>query len=329
LAADDYAAFANLQDPLVGTARGDFPYFHWPYPPQALLLVAPFGLRPYVPAFVAWVATTGALYLATILRIMAARRAIFVAPLPLSVPMDISSGQTSFLLAALLGTSLVLIPTRPVLVGVCLGLLTYKHNYGPLFPLVLAIAGQWRVVASAALTVIAFAGAATLAFGIDVWGAYRSAMAGMNPENFTTDAELDAVVQTVFGVMHWLGAPLAVKWAAHLATVVPVAIVVCVIWRRPVPDSVKAGALACGALLVTPYMVNYDFTALAIPAAFLARAARDTSFRACEHLLLLAAVLSPWASIWFPVGPFVLAALLFAIAHRAFMNAVPVSPMRP
>ena len=61
-------------------------------------------------------------------------------------------GQNGFLTAALIGGALYLIPVRPVLAGICLGLLTYKPQYGLLFPIVLIAAGHWRVFISAAVT---------------------------------------------------------------------------------------------------------------------------------------------------------------------------------
>ncbi|WP_163332008.1 glycosyltransferase 87 family protein, partial [Klebsiella aerogenes] len=39
-------------------------------------------------------------------------------------------GQNGFLTTALFGGTLQLLPLRPVLAGVCLGLLTYKPQYG-------------------------------------------------------------------------------------------------------------------------------------------------------------------------------------------------------
>ncbi len=56
-------------------------------------------------------------------------------------------GQNGFLTAALIGGTLYLMPVRPVLAGICLGLLSYKPQYGLLFPIVLIAAAQWRVFA--------------------------------------------------------------------------------------------------------------------------------------------------------------------------------------
>ena len=66
-------------------------------------------------------------------------------------------GQNGFLTAALIGGTLYLMPTRPVLSGICLGLLSYKPQYGLLFPLVLIAASQWTVFFTAAVVAVAMA----------------------------------------------------------------------------------------------------------------------------------------------------------------------------
>jgi Glycosyltransferase family 87 len=72
----------------------------------------------------------------------------------------------------LIGGTLYLIPIRPVLAGICLGLLSYKPQYGLLFPLVLIAASQWRVFFSAGATAILLAFVSWLAFGTESWQAF-------------------------------------------------------------------------------------------------------------------------------------------------------------
>ena len=81
-------------------------------------------------------------------------------------------GQNGFLTAALIGGTLYLLPVRPVLAGVCLGLLTYKPQYGLLFPIVLIAASQWTVFFTAGLVAAAMAFASWLAFGTESWQAF-------------------------------------------------------------------------------------------------------------------------------------------------------------
>jgi len=63
-------------------------------------------------------------------------------------------------------------------------------------------------------------------------------------------------------------------------------------WRSRVPYTLKAAALAAGALLITPYLFMYDMMVLAIPVAFLVRLGLNIGFRSFElPALALAAAL--------------------------------------
>ena len=324
----DYAAISALQAPLVGASKGVFPYFHFPYPPQTLLFVAPLGMFGFAKAFTVWVGGTGALYLLALRRIVPHPMTWFVALLTPCVAMNAYIGQTGLLLAALLGFALVSISARPILGGIFLGLLTYKPQFGVLFPAVLIVSGQWRALFSAVSTTAILLMLTTWAFGTDVWEVYRLAMRGTNTGNFTTDVELTAVIQTVFGVMDFLGAPLAVKWAAHLAVTGAVAALVCVISRRPGRAALKAAALAIGALLATPYMIAYDLIAVSVPAAFIVRDGLQSGFRRGDRLALFGCFLALFASLHLPVGPVILIVMLALVTRRLHSSpdAPPQSP---
>src|ERR1700719_1265642 len=94
--------------------------------------------------------------------------------LAVGFPMVLSNGlvgQNGFLTAGLIGGTLYLLPTRPVLSGICLGLLTYKPQYGLLFPLVLIAASQWKVFFTAGIVAVLIASLSWLAFGTESWQA--------------------------------------------------------------------------------------------------------------------------------------------------------------
>ena len=61
---------------------------------------------------------------------------------------------------------------RPVLAGICLGLLSYKPQYGLLFPLVLIAASQWRVFFTAGVIAVLLAALSWFAFGTESWQAF-------------------------------------------------------------------------------------------------------------------------------------------------------------
>ena len=90
-------------------------------------------------------------------------------------------GQNGFLTASLIGGALYLMPMRPVLSGICLGLLSYKPQYGLLFPLVQIAASQWTVFATAAFVAVALAALSWLAFGTESWQAFLHWMLTVRP----------------------------------------------------------------------------------------------------------------------------------------------------
>ena len=57
--------------------------------------------------------------------------------------LEFTAGQNGFLTAALIGGALGLLERRPALAGICLGLLTYKPQFGLLFPFVLIADRRW------------------------------------------------------------------------------------------------------------------------------------------------------------------------------------------
>jgi arabinofuranan 3-O-arabinosyltransferase len=314
----DYATFAAAQVPYVAVTRGAYPYFHLVYPPTLFPLIAPLGLQSYAAAFTTWMASTAALYLFSIHKIIPRKLVFLFALVPYAVPANLYIGQTGFLVAGLLGLSLSLMARRPFLAGLCLGLLTCKPQYGIIFPIVLLATGQWRMIAGACVMVVGLAASVTVAYGTGIWRAYAGAFGTSSLDNFMTDDVLDAIDQTVFGVMHWFGAGFAMKWAVHLIAAVLVTVLVCVICRHPVSSRLKAAAIAIGALTATPYMLAYDLIALTIPAAFLAQEGWETGFLRGERVTLLGCFVALFLMRQMPVGPVILAALMVVVLRRVF-----------
>jgi hypothetical protein len=68
-----------------------------------------------------------------------------------------------------------------------------------------------------------------------------------------------------------------------------IAVGLSLLWRSRAPFDVKAAALAAGAMLATPYLFLYDLVVLAVPVAFLLRAALADKFYFIEAIGLVAA----------------------------------------
>jgi hypothetical protein len=213
-------------------------------------------------------------------------------------------GQNGFLTASLIGGTLYLLPTRPVLSGICLGLLSYKPQYGLLFPLVLIAASQWTVFFTAALVAVAMAFASWLAFGTESWQAFFHWMP-MFSQAFLTEGRAPWwKLQSLFSLVRYFGGTEQLAWIIQWIMTASVAVVLALMWRSPVRYSLKAAALAAGTLLTTPYLFMYDLMVLAIPVAFLIRVGLRTGFRSYElpALVCALALLASFTFLGLPVG---------------------------
>ena len=246
-------------------------YFAWHYPPPFLFVASLLAHFPYAVAFIGWALLSLVPYLAMMRAIVGRPFGLLLA---VAVPMAFNNvlvGQNGFLTAALIGGTLYLMPVRPILSGICLGLLSYKPQYGLLFPLVLIAASQWTVFFTAAVVTLAMAVASWLAFGTESWQAFFHWMP-MFSQAFLTEGKAPWwKMQSLFALVRTFGGTEQLAWIFHWIFAGAVAVVLALMWRSRVRYSVKAAALATGTLLTTPYLFMYDMMVLAIPVAFLVR----------------------------------------------------------
>src|SRR5262249_31071350 len=119
-----------------------------------------------------WLAVTLPLYLVTIRAIVGDRIGWLIAgAFPCLMP-NVIPGQNGFLTTSLIGGTLVLLERHPLLAGVCLGLLTYKPQFGILFPLVLVVGAHWRTIGAATVTAALLALASLALFGMAPWSEF-------------------------------------------------------------------------------------------------------------------------------------------------------------
>ena len=257
-------------------------YFAWHYPPPFLFVASLLAHFPYTVAFIGWVSVSFLPYLA-VMRAIVGRS--FGLMLAIGFPMVFNNtlvGQNGFLTAALIGGTLYLIPVRPVLAGICLGLLSYKPQYGLLFPLVLIAASQWTVFFAAGATAIAIAFASWLAFGTESWQAFFHWMPTFSQAFLSEGKATWWKLQSLFSLVRYFGGSESMAWGFHWVLTASVATGLVVMWRSRVSYSLKAAALAAGTLLTTPYLFMYDMMVLAIPVAFLVRIGLASGFRPYE-----------------------------------------------
>jgi len=254
----------------------------WHYPPPFLFVASVLALLPYSVAFIGWVLASLVPYVAVMRAIVGHRFGVLLA---LAIPiafMNALVGQTGFLTAALIGGTLYLIPIRPLLAGICLGLLTYKPQYGLLFPIALIAAGHWRVFVSASVTAIAMFVVSWLAFGTESWLAFFHWLPRSSQAILTEGKATWWKLQSIYAMVRYFGGTEQLAWTFQFVLSASVAVVLALMWRSRVSYHLKAAALAAGTLLATPYLAIYDMMVLAIPIAFLIRIGLKTGFRNYE-----------------------------------------------
>ena len=279
--------------------------FAWHYPPPFLFVAAVLAHFPYAAAFVGWAAVSLVPYLAVMRAIVGRSFGLLLA---LAFPVVFTNtlvGQNGFLTASLIGGTLCLMPTRPVLSGICLGLLSYKPQYGLLFPLALIAASQWKVFFTAGTVAILMASLSWLAFGSESWQAFFHWMP-MFSQAFLTEGRAPwGKMQSIFALVRYFGGTEQLAWVFQWIMSGAVAIVLALMWRsRSVSYPLKAASLAAGALLITPYLFLYDLMVLAIPVAFLVRIGLEQGFARYElpALGLVAALLMIYPFLGAPTG---------------------------
>src|SRR4030088_310901 len=278
--------------------------FAWHYPPPFLLVASLLAHFPYAVAYIGWAAISLVPYLAVMRAIVGRTFGLLLAAAFPVVLTNTVVGQNGFLTASLIGGTLYLMPTRPVLSGICLGLLSYKPQYGLLFPLVLIAASQWTVFFTAGAVAVVMVLLSWLAFGTESWQAFFHWMP-MFSQAFLTEGRAPwGKMQSIFALVRYLGGTARLAWVFQWIMSAAVAVLLALMRRSRVSYPLKAAALAAGTLLITPYLFLYDMMVLAIAVAFLVRIGLRRGFERHElpALGLAAALLFFYPLIAAPIG---------------------------
>lgn len=298
----------------------DFPgYFAWHYPPPFLFVAAFLAQFPYVTAFAGWAYASFIPYALAMRAIVGRGFGLLLAAGFPALFSNMLVGQNGCLTAALVGGTLYLLPVRPVLAGICLGLLTYKPQYGLLFPIVLIATQRWTTFISASVTAILLALVSLLAFGIDSWQAFVHWLPMFSQAFLTEGKATWWKLQSLFSMVRYFGGSESLGWAFQWVLTAGVAVVLVTLWRSPVRYSLKAAALAVGLLLTTPYLFMYDMMVQAIAVAWLVRIGLAEGFRRYElpALGVIAALQITFMMTGIPLGlaaNLIMAALVLARA---------------
>jgi hypothetical protein len=324
----DLAAHAAAERSAFGGAN--VPYSAFFYPPTYLLICLPLGLLPYLVALGAWLGATGY----GCWRVVRA----WVGPIsrPWALPMlafpgvlsTVGHGQNAFLTTALFGAAILAWDRRPLLAGVCFGLLTTKPKLGLMIPLALIVSGRWRVIAAACAMAFGLALAVLAVFGVGAWRGWLAA-APLARRALEEDWVGSEKMQSAFAAVRLLHGGLDLAYGVQAAAALAGAAILVQVLRSRRDALAQGAALAAASLLASPFLLDYDLMLLALPLAWLAREQAKGGALPWEKTVMFAAFLLPLISrlvagrLGIPMGPPIIFALLLVVARRA-MAASPV-----
>jgi hypothetical protein len=284
-----------LFEPVQSALFPESKYYAFFYPPHYLIYLLPLGLLPYYAALALWMVVTFALAYLVLIQIISYKKEAFF--LALAFPatfLTVSHGQNAFLSAALFGGGLLMLERRPLIAGMCFGLLTFKPQLGLLIPLVLLAGGYWRVIFTAGFTMFILIALSAAMFGIDVWAAFFS------QSDYAVETMREGLVSwqkmiSFYAGLRVLG--LSYELASVMHWIIAAGVTAVTVWawlpRNRFDGELKNALVLTAALIVTPFGLNYDMFLLAPAIAFFAAHGMKKGFLPYEKSVLALVYFSP------------------------------------
>jgi hypothetical protein len=294
----------------------------WSYPPLFIFVAAGLASLPYAFAFVVWGGGTLTLHAGTVAVVARRSTAFLLACAAPWVLTCLMSGQNGFLTASLIALVLFCLEQRPIVAGLLLGLLSYKPQFGVLFPLALAFGGYWRAFAAAALATVFLNIFAAAIFGVETLSGFLHALGSATQSHLIVDGVGWNKIESLYSFTRALGSSSEWAWTAQTALSAAAATYVAWCWRGRAPLDLKAACLVSAIPLVTPYVLVYDLTVLTVAGAFLFR---HRPFDRLEMALLAATVPCVLCVFIVPVPIAFLAILVVAAISAKRIHADRVS----
>ena len=306
------------------------PYYSWNYPPVFLLIAAPLALLPYAFALALFQVASLALYFVVIAAILAPARAqdrviarnwLPVAAAFPAVFINLGHGQNGFLTAGLLGAALVTLE-QPALSGLCIGLLCYKPQFALVIPVALLAAGRWRVITSAALTVVALIALSWFLFGADSWTGFAASTEMSRKVLLEQGSVGFEKLQSAFAAVRLWGGSVPLSYATQGLVSALAVLATAWGWRMSNDRALKAALLVSATALTSPHLLDYDLVMLGPALAFLALAIRDDGARDYDKSLMALIWITPLLTrsvagvVGIPLGLFATLALFALIVRR-------------
>ncbi|KXU83240.1 hypothetical protein CI15_29485 [Paraburkholderia monticola] len=249
------------------------PYSPWVYPPTFQLLIYPLAWLPYPLSYAGFLCVSIACYSFVCARTLQSKALPLISVIAFpGVWVAAVAGQNSLLTLSLAAGALGLLERRPLLAGVCAGLLAIKPQLAILFPLMFLCGRHFRALGMMVVTGALFCGVSLLVLGVPLWLKFFETLPHFNTvavENGGMD--LWRGMPTVFALARTLGASLPFAYVAHFAVAVPAVLITAMLWARRASIEVRSSAFVVTALLAQPYLMYYDLAWLILPIFYLCR----------------------------------------------------------
>jgi len=291
------------------------------YPPIFLLVCLPLATLPYVWSLVAWLIITGYAYVRVVQAYLGPRLGTWPILAFPAVLLNAGHGQNGFLSAALIGAGSLIMNKRPVLAGICFGVMAYKPQLAIMIPIAMLAARRWITIAAAAAAAALLAAVTVLIWGLDPWRGFfqASPLARIALEQNLVGNEK---MQSLFAAVRLWGGGLWLAYGTQLFLIIAVCVTLLYLQKRAFRSEAEGPAMVAAGLLATPFILDYDLTLLAIPIAWLARRALANEFLPGEKLVLALAYTLPLYARTFagkagvPAAPFLILAVFAYVVVR-------------
>lgn len=301
----------------------------WSYPPTMLLVMLPFGLLPLPFAYLAWIGGTFGLLFAALRFALTSPVAVAAVLFSPAAMYTLQYGQNGALTGALLIAGIWAVDRKPVLAGICIGVLVMKPQLGLLLPFALAAGGYWRVFRVAALVALGMVAASAMLFGTASWFGFMDRTAPFMSPLLTEPFGVPPhhAMSTTWMMLRGWGADLHRAAFGQLVSAIFAIGLTVMAWARPGADRRWRNALTWTLpLLSTPYGYVYDATPVMATIVLISEAGLTDGFGWAERPVLLAfwvwpAVTVLWSYVfgWPPVG----AVLILGVALCAWWRITP------
>ena len=239
--------------------------------PNGLVLLLPFGQFDYGTSLALWTLLgTVALVAAILFRppqlsdwpIVAV---LLIAPI---VWMNWGYGQMGLIYAAIFVAALRFLPTRPLVSGALIGLLTIKPQLGIVLPFALIALGQWRTFAAAAASTVLLAAASLALFGIETWQLYLTNIHPLQSAlMLNTESSFAFHNISIFMGLRLIGIGETSALILHgMAALMILASTIIACRSEQLEWPLKGLIIATASVMLSPYVLAYDLT---IPTAAL------------------------------------------------------------